>query len=69
MTEYFELLDEEGNRIGKVKEREAVHRDGDLHGGSSLATVGRARVRAPVIVPAQSTKSHSLSLPYRRGRP
>lgn len=36
MTEYFELLDEEGNRIGKVKEREAVHRDGDLHGGSHI---------------------------------
>lgn len=36
MTEYFELLDEEGNRIGKVKERAAVHRDGDLHGGSHI---------------------------------
>ena len=36
MTEYFELLDEKGNRIGKVKEREAVHRDGDLHGGSHI---------------------------------
>ena len=36
MTEYFELLDEEGNCIGKVKEREAVHRDGDLHGGSHI---------------------------------
>lgn len=36
MTEYFELLDEDGNRTGRVKAREAVHRDGDLHGGSHI---------------------------------
>ncbi|MDD3221325.1 MAG: NUDIX domain-containing protein [Clostridia bacterium] len=36
MAEYFELLDEEGNKLGKTKEREAVHRDGDIHGGSHV---------------------------------
>ena len=41
---------------------------GDLHGGSSLATVGRARVRAPVIVLAQSTKSWSPPPLYGCGR-
>lgn len=29
--EYFEVLDEKGNKIGKVKLRSEVHRDGDWH--------------------------------------
>ena len=34
--EYFELLDEDGNRLGQVKERNQVHHDGDWHGGSHV---------------------------------
>ena len=38
--EYFELMDPDGKPIGKIKERQAVHRDGDLHGGSHVWVVG-----------------------------
>ena len=31
MTEYFDVLDENGNKTGKIKARELVHRDGDWH--------------------------------------
>ena len=31
--EYFDLLDENGNKIGKTKLRNEVHRDGDWHKG------------------------------------
>ena len=31
--EYFDLLDENGNKIGKTKLRSEVHRDGDWHRG------------------------------------
>ncbi len=31
--EYFDLLDEYGNKIGKTKLRSEVHRDGDWHKG------------------------------------
>lgn len=36
MTEYFELLDEDGHHIGRVKERRPFTGDGDLHGGSHI---------------------------------
>ena len=39
--EFFELMDAEGNQIGRVKERSAVHRDGDLHGGSHIWVIGQ----------------------------
>ncbi len=29
--EYFDILDEQGNPTGEIKERRAVHRDGDWH--------------------------------------
>lgn len=32
MSEYFDIRDWDGNRTGKMKERELVHRDGDIHG-------------------------------------
>lgn len=32
MAEYFDLLDEYGEKTGAIKERALVHRDGDLHG-------------------------------------
>ena len=34
--EMFPLCDEDGNFMGALKERSAVHRDGDMHGGSHI---------------------------------
>lgn len=34
--EYFDILGENGNKTGKIKERSEVHRDGDLHGTSHI---------------------------------
>lgn len=34
--EMFPLCDEDGNFTGALKERSAVHRDGDMHGGSHI---------------------------------
>ena len=31
MTEFFDVLDENGNKTGRTKAREYVHRDGDWH--------------------------------------
>lgn len=31
MVEFFDVLDEEGNKTGEIKLREEVHRDGDWH--------------------------------------
>ena len=31
MEEYIEILDEEGISTGEIKERNAVHKDGDWH--------------------------------------
>ena len=31
MTEFFDVLDEQGNKTGKTKARSEVHRDGDWH--------------------------------------
>lgn len=36
MEECFDILDEKGRATGEVKERQAVHRDGDLHGTSHV---------------------------------
>lgn len=33
--EYFDLLDENGSKTGKIKLREWVHKDGDWHRGGS----------------------------------
>ena len=30
--EFFDILDENGNKTGKIKERSLVHEDGDIHG-------------------------------------
>jgi len=38
--QYFELCNEDGSGTGIIKERSAVHRDGDLHGGSHVWIVG-----------------------------
>jgi 8-oxo-dGTP diphosphatase len=31
MAEFFDILDEQGNKTGKIKARSEVHRDGDWH--------------------------------------
>lgn len=30
--EFFDILDENGNKTGRIKERSLVHEDGDIHG-------------------------------------
>lgn len=39
--EYFALFDKNGNALERIKERNAVHRDGDLHGGAHIWIMGR----------------------------
>lgn len=34
--EYFALFDKNGEELPRIKERKAVHRDGDLHGGAHI---------------------------------
>ncbi len=48
--EYFELLDETGKKLGRVKEREAVHRDGDIHGASHVWVVRQSEKGAEVLL-------------------
>lgn len=36
ILEYFELLRDDGSKLGVIKERNLVHVDGDLHGGSHV---------------------------------
>ena len=36
MSELLDLRKEDGSRKGETKERELVHRDGDLHGTSHV---------------------------------
>lgn len=35
-NEFFEILDEKGNKTGKIKLRDLVHKDGDWHGSFHL---------------------------------
>lgn len=39
MAEFFDVLDEFGNKTGRVKERSAVHRDGDWHAAINIFIV------------------------------
>lgn len=39
MAEYFDVLDEFGNKTGVIKERSAVHRDGDWHAAVNIFIV------------------------------
>lgn len=39
MAEYFDVLDEFGNKTGAIKERSAVHRDGDWHAAVNIFIV------------------------------
>lgn len=41
--EYFDLLDENGNKIGKTKLRSEVHRDGDWHRGVHIWIINSNR--------------------------
>lgn len=43
MEEYFDLLDESGNKTGERKLRSEVHRDGDLHGASHMWVISPKR--------------------------
>lgn len=60
--EFFELMDAEGNKIGQLKERTQVHRDGDLHGSSHVWVVGPRREDGefPILLQKRSRKKDSF---------
>lgn len=65
--EYFELLNEKGEKLGQIKERNAVHRDGDLHGGSHIWVIhtaaGAGEKRSGVEVLLQKRRFDKDSFP------
>lgn len=60
--EYFELLREDGSKLGKIKERNQVHHDGDLHGGSHVWVVKR-NAKGDYVVLLQKRRMDKDSFP------
>ena len=60
IKEMFPLCDEEGNFTGELKERSAVHRDGDLHGGSHIWIMERHEGRICVLLQKRSDDKDSF---------
>lgn len=60
IKEMFPLCDEEGNFTGELKERSAVHRDGDLHGGSHIWIMERHDGRIRVLLQKRSDDKDSF---------
>ena len=54
--EYFDVLTPDGGRTGQVKERSAVHRDGDWHGTAHIWLVRRQNGRLQVLLQKRSRK-------------
>lgn len=61
--EYFELFDINGTPIGRTKERNAVHRDGDLHGGAHVWILGDRHADGSVDVLFQKRSENKDSFP------
>lgn len=61
--EYFELMDTDGNKIGQTKERNAVHRDGDLHGGSHIWVIGPKKADGSFPILLQKRRMDKDSFP------
>lgn len=59
-VEMFPLCDEEGNFTGVLKERSAVHRDGDLHGGSHIWIMEKRDGRIRVLLQKRSDDKDSF---------
>ena len=58
--EYFDVLTPDGGRTGQVKERSAVHRDGDWHGTAHIWLVRRQNGRLQVLLQKRSRKKETF---------
>ena len=58
MSEYFDIRDWDGNRTGEMKEREQVHRDGDIHGTAHVWVIRNSKEtgRPEVLLQKRSEK-------------
>lgn len=55
--EFFELLNEDGTKTGKIKSRTLVHQDGDLHGTSHIWVMRRNPNGQPEILLQKRSKT------------
>lgn len=58
--EFFDVLDEEGNLTGRVKERSLVHEDGDLHRTSHIWVVRKTEKGFDVLLQKRSLHKDSF---------
>lgn len=58
--EYFDVLTPDGGRTGQVKERSAVHRDGDWHGTAHIWLVRKQNGRLQVLLQKRSRKKETF---------
>ncbi|MGD9901568.1 MAG: NUDIX domain-containing protein [Spirochaetales bacterium] len=56
MEEYFDVLDSNGNKTGKVKLRKEVHRDGDWHKGAHIWLINE---KGEILLQKRSAKKES----------
>lgn len=60
LTEYLDIVDEQGNPTGLFKERTLVHRDGDLHRTSHVWIVRRKEGELQILVQKRSENKDSF---------
>lgn len=58
--EFFDLLDEKGEKTGRIKERSLVHEDGDPHGTSHIWIVRRTEKGYDVLLQKRSANKDSF---------
>lgn len=58
--EYFELLNMDGTPAGRVKERNQVHKDGDLHGGSHIWVIRKTDMGIEILLQKRSKDKDSF---------
>lgn len=63
MNEYFEILKADGRPSGRVKERNAVHRDGDLHGGVHIWVIRFSELDNAIEILLQRRRGDKDSFP------
>ena len=59
--EFFDVMDEEGNRTGRIKERSLVHEDGDPHGTVHIWVIREKEQGFDVLL--QKRSAHKDSFP------
>lgn len=58
--EFFDVLDENGEKTGRIKERSLVHEDGDVHGTSHIWVVRRTEKGYDVLLQKRSADKDSF---------